>query len=365
MRVLFYVSDNEWTGTSRAALSAARGLAARNNPVTIACCSGSRLEKLARAAGIETVVNGSASNAVAGALDLQRVLAEKFVEVVVVNSERDHLVVASAMRFAQRGAVLRRLASSCQLETGASGKLALRLATSGVVVATERDLIGLPEQGWAIPPTVAPLGVEPSDYDEVEPATWHDMRVPPAATVIACSYDPSGRYRLGVALRTLSLLAPRHAGIHFVVFGPGSADDDLRMHAAALGVTPCVSFLGEREDEWRIMRAAQAGWVVSGSDTGAFACLDFMALRVPVIADRSPLTQHFVADGITGILLSPGDATYTASKVTAFLMDSERRLAMGNASRTRTQREFSYAAMIDGFEQAANAAGDRTKWVTR
>ena len=44
------------------------------------------------------------------------------------------------------------------------------------------------------------------------------------------------------------------------------------------------------------MRAADAGWVVAGGDTAAFACLDFMALRVPVIADRSPLTQHYVAD---------------------------------------------------------------------
>ena len=45
--------------------------------------------------------------------------------------------------------------------------------------------------------------------------------------------------------------------------------------------------------------------------------------------------------------------------------DAADRMAMGNAGRARTQREFSYEGMIDGFERAAKAAGDRTKWVTR
>ena len=103
------------------------------------------------------------------------------------------------------------------------------------------------------------------------------------------------------------------ANLHVVVFGPGAHDDELRLHAAALGVSPIVTFLGERDDERRVMRAANAGWVVSGGDSGAFACLDFMAMRVPVIAERSPLTQHYVADGITGMLLSPGDPSHTAS----------------------------------------------------
>ena len=216
-----------------------------------------------------------------------------------------------------------------------------------------------------MPATVVPLGVDATTYDGVEPAAWNEMRVPPQALLIACSYDQSGRYRLGVVFRTLALLAPRHANLHVVVFGPGAGDDDLRMHAAALGVTPIVSFLRDSGDERRIMRAAQAGWVVSGSDTGAFACLDFMALRVPVIAERSPVTQHFVADGISGILLAQGDPSYTASSVTRFLTEKDRRMAMGNAARARVQREFPETAMIDGFERAVNAAGDRMMWTAR
>jgi len=37
---------------------------------------------------------------------------------------------------------------------------------------------------------------------------------------------------------------------------------------------------------------------------------------------------------------------------------------MGNAARTRVQRDFTESAMIDGFERAVNAAGDRSIWST-
>jgi glycosyltransferase involved in cell wall biosynthesis len=152
--------------------------------------------------------------------------------------------------------------------------------------------------------------------------------------------------------------------LHVVVFGPGSLDEGLRMHASALGVGSLVSFVGEGDDA-PILRAASLGWVVSGGDTAAYACLDCMALRLPVVAERSLLAQHYVADGINGTLLAPGDPSYTASAVAAVIASRERLAAMGNAGHTRLQRDFSETAMIDGFEQAVNTAGDRTKWAAK
>jgi glycosyltransferase involved in cell wall biosynthesis len=217
--------------------------------------------------------------------------------------------------------------------------------------------------GWPIPAGVAPLGVNVDGYDTVEAASRRDISAPAEGILIACSYDPTGRNRMGTVFRTLALIAQRHANTRVLVFGPDSTNDDLRMHAAALGVGQLVSFLGEREDEFSIMRAAHAGWVVGSGDDAAFACLDFMALRVPVIAERTPLTQHFVAHGITGLLLVAGDPSLTASSVAGFFSAEPKRVAMGNAGRTRVQREFTESAMIDGFETAVNEAGDRTKWV--
>lgn len=362
MRVLFYCGDARWTGSTRVALTAARGLVARGHQVTIAACGGTRLEADARAASIETVpIDGKASTA-GGAWDLRRVMRERFVEVALVTSERDQLIVSSAMRLAERGAVLRRVPSFDRLELFRGGKLALRIASAGLVFTSDRELKDTHAGGWSIPSALAPLGVDAASYDDVQPAGRHRLEAPLDGILMACCYDSAGRNRIATVFRTLALLAPRHRNMHLVVYGPGSRDEDLRMHAAALGVGSCVTFLGEPEDEHAILRAADVGWVAAASDTAAMACLDCMALRVPVIAERSPLTQHYVADGITGLLLAAGEPSQTASDVAEFLAIDDRRVAMGNAGRTRVQRDFTEASMIDGFERAVNAAGNRDTW---
>lgn len=362
MRVLFYCSDGKWTGCARVTLAAARGLAARGHQLTVAACDGSRLEADARAANIETVLIDTTKSTAAGAWGLRHVMRERFVEVAVVTAERDQLIVSAAMRLAERGAVLRRVPSFEHMELYRGGRLALRIASAGLMFTTDRELKDAHGNGWAIPPALAPLGVDAATYDNVEPAPRRRLEAPHEGLLMAVSYDPSGRYRIATVFRTLALLAPRHRNMHLVVFGPGSLDEDLRMHAAALGVGTSVTFLGEPDDDHSILRAADVGWIAGGSDSAAMTCLDCMALRVPVIAERTPLTQHYVADGITGLLLSASEPSHTASDVAEFLAISERRIAMGNAGRTRVQRDFSETAMIDGFERAVNAAGDRTKW---
>lgn len=364
MRVLFYLGDKQWSGCARAILAAARGLSARGHQITVACCIDGRLCALAQEAGLETVAIDTAASAAGGVWDLRKVLHERFVEVVVVTTERDQLIVSSAMRLAERGAVLRRVPSFDRFELQRGGKLALKIATAGLIVTNDRELKAINHAGWPIPASVVPLGVDAASYDSVEPAVRADFGVPPQGLLIACSYNTAGRNRLATVFRTLSLLAPRHPNMHVVVVGPGSLDEELRMHAAALGVAPVFTFLGERDDELRVMRAADVGWVAAEGDDAAFACLDFMGLHMAVIAERSPLTQHYVADGISGLLLSPGDPSYTASEVAEFLAGADKRLTMGNAGRTRVQRDFTHTVMIDAFERAVDAAGDRTKWTT-
>lgn len=362
MRVLFYTGDKQWSGSTRVTLTAARGLASRDHQITIACCGDSELDVKARDAGIDTIAINAESSAAGGAWDLRKVLKERFIEAAIVGTERDHLIVASAMRFAERGGVLRRVPSFAGVDVQRVSRMAMRMAAAGVIVTTERELHDLRADAFPIPATVAPLGVDAAAYDTLEPLSREELGAPRRGPLVVCSYDPSGRQRIATVFRTLALLAPRHSSLHAVVIGPGSAEDDVRMHASALGVSPAVTFLGEIDEPIRALRAADAGWIVSTGDAAAFAALDFMALRIPVIAERSPLTQQYVANGITGLLLAPGDPSFTASNVAEFLTTADARIAMGNAGRTRVQRDFSLGAMIDGFEKAVNAAGDRTRW---
>jgi len=177
--------------------------------------------------------------------------------------------------------------------------------------------------------------------------------------------DHGARARAATMVRAVSLLAPNHPNLRLTLVGPGSDDEDLRMHAAALGLTKIVTFAGEREDYLAVLRAANLGWVVATGDAAAFACLDFMAMRVPVLAGRGPLAGTYVADGITGLLMPSNDAPGTAAALARLLAHDDQRVAMGTAGRARVAREFTEAAMLDGFERAAAAAADRTRWKRR
>src|SRR2546423_7065616 len=369
MRVLFYVGEKRWSGSARAFLAVARGMGARGHQVTVVCPGGSAAARRAEAFGVETVPADPDATAAGDAWSLRRVLQERFVEVAFVHGDREQLVVSSAMRLAERGAIIRRVPAFLAPAFLRSGRLAMRIASAGLLFTTEAELAQAQQSSdvAALPlaPAVAPLGVDVSTYDQVRPSARAAIGVPAQGLLIICSYEPGARLRLATAMRTLALLLPRHPNIHLAVLGPGSLDDDLRMHSAALGVSNSVTFLGQRQDELSILRAADAGWVVAGGDDGAFAFLDLMAMKIPVLADRGALPQHYVADGITGLLLSPGAPSHTAAAVAPFFVHEDWRAAMGSAARTRVQRDFSEADMIDGFERAAAAAADRSRWAAR
>jgi glycosyltransferase involved in cell wall biosynthesis len=104
--------------------------------------------------------------------------------------------------------------------------------------------------------------------------------------------------------------------------------------------------------------------VAASGDNAAFGYLDLMGLRVPVLAERDALSQRYVADGISGILLAQPDPGTMAARISVLLSHEERRVAMGNAGRARVSRDFSEQNMIDGFERATEIARDRSRWRT-
>ena len=362
MRALFYFSDSAWSGCARFLLAAASELRGRGVETTIACCAETRMGAWAAEAGIDVVeINGKASTP-GGAWDLRPVLKERGIEVVMVTTQRDQLLTSSAKLFGGRIPVLRRVPPFGRVDLTRGGKLALKMAATGLVFTTEKEAKEAREPGWTIPSAVVPLGVDSASYDDAQPIARAELDAPPEGMLIACPYERSGRQRIATLFRTLSFLMPRHRDMHAVVFGPGSLDDELRLHAAALGVSSALTFLGDIDAPLPVMRAANIVWSVADGDGGAFACLDAMGLRLPVIADRSVLYQHYVADGITGLLLSPADPATTASNVAAFIADADKCRSMGAAGRARAQRDFPESAMITGLEQAfAAAVGSATR----
>jgi glycosyltransferase involved in cell wall biosynthesis len=355
MRILFYHTAPAWSGSSRAFAVAARGLAARGEEVTVVCRENTPAEEAFTREGLD-VVPVPVNDVSRDAWRLRTVLKDKLVDVVFLHTEREQLVAASAMRLGVRGAVVRRVPAGCVPTPSTKANFAARMASMRLLFTTEQDRAraGLGDSAF-----LAPLGVDVERVNDVRAAARASIGMDDVTQLMVCVADRASRTRIATALRTVALLAERHLELRLALVGSGCDDDDTHMHASALGITPLVRFLGERDDLPDLVGAADVGWVAAEGDDGAFACLDFMAARVPVIAERSSLLSHYVPDMIAGVLLPPADPSDTAAAVANFLADNERRAAMGKAGRTRAARDFSEKAMIDGFATVAAAAVDR------
>lgn len=363
MRTLFYHTASRWSGSARAFAVAARGLAARGDPVTVVCRSDTSAEQSFASEGLDIVPVPISESVTRDAWRLRTVLKERFIEVAFVHTDREQLVASSAMRLAERGAVIRRIETGGSAIGGRSARLARRMATVRLLFTTadDRARAGAP----AGESFIAPLGVDVARHDVERVTSRTTLGVEAGTQLMVCVADKRSKTRITTALRTVALLAARHPGLRLALVGSGCDDDDTHMHASALGVTPLIRFLGERDDLAAVLSAADVGWVAAEGDDGAFGCLDFMAAAIPVIAERSPYLAHYVPDRITGVLLPPADPSDTAATVASFLADASQREAMGRAGRARVAREFTETAMVDGFAQAASAVGDRTLWATR
>lgn len=358
MRVLFYHTAEEWSGAARAFAAAARALPPRGYQVTFVCRAGSEVERrlASDATAAEVIPVHMGAPWVNESLRLRQYLLDHYVEVVFVHTAQEQLAASLAVRLAERGAVVRRIGIGRHFGYGARERLADRLAATGFLLPAGEDP-GRALPDGALEPATAEIGVDVEALELVKP--WIK---PPGSRLLVCVMDPSARRRVADVLRAMALLVPRHPRLRLALVGSGAAHDDLRMHAASLGITDLVLHANEVEDRTAILRAADLGWVVADHDTAGFALLDLQALRVPVVAMRTAIAQRYLADGIAGLLLPRHEPSVVAGRLAVLLAQDERRLAMGNAGRTRVARDFPERAMIDGFERAVTIARDRSQW---
>jgi glycosyltransferase involved in cell wall biosynthesis len=175
------------------------------------------------------------------------------------------------------------------------------------------------ELGYRGKPVIAAMS-------RLDPEKGHEALLEAMHTVLAQRPDA----RLMIAGRAAVDPAGRHA--------------TLERHLARLGISGAVRLLGFRRDIPALLAAADVCVLPASAEACGRVLLEAMAMAKPVVATASGGTPEIVVDGVTGLLVPPGNPAALAAALVALLQDPERARAMGSAGRKRVAERFTIEA---------------------
>lgn len=155
-----------------------------------------------------------------------------------------------------------------------------------------------------------------------------------------------------VFLDSASKIAARRRDVVFMVVGGSlfgleeNYSDELRRQVDTMGITESVVFTGYRPDVWRFFDAADI--VVHASiepDPFPTVLLEAMVWAKPVVAPALGGPIEIVEQGVTGLLVTPGDPASMAEAIQALLADHRLRVRLGQAGVRRVKERFSAEGM--------------------
>jgi glycosyltransferase involved in cell wall biosynthesis len=159
---------------------------------------------------------------------------------------------------------------------------------------------------------------------------------------------------VGTLLEAVALVA----GLRLLLAGEGPDRATLEARAQELGIQDRVRFAGylrgaDYESAWR-----EAAYLVLPSEcyeVRPMVIHEAYARGKPVVATRIGSIPEIVSEGVTGLLVKPGDARALAAGLQEMAEEPQRRIEMGRAARTLVERELG----PDRHWQALRAAYDR------
>lgn len=161
-----------------------------------------------------------------------------------------------------------------------------------------------------------------------------------------------GQMILVRALPSVLAAVPNARG---VIVGPpkGSSGyfERTKAEAERLGVAPRLCWAGYRQDVREIMAALDVYALASWSEMFPVSLLEAMAAGLPVVATRQGGVPECVEDGLTGLLVTPGDpAALAAALVRVLQMPPGERGALGERARAAVRARFTLESQVPKIE---------------
>jgi glycosyltransferase involved in cell wall biosynthesis len=132
-----------------------------------------------------------------------------------------------------------------------------------------------------------------------------------------------------------------------MLIGDGPTRRSMEELVDGLGLRGRVEFLGDRDDVPELLAQSSVFVLSSKFENMPISILEAMRAGLPVIATAVGGVREAVIDGETGLTVQVGSVADLAKALTMIILEPERRIRMGQASRARFLELFSEATMLE------------------
>jgi glycosyltransferase involved in cell wall biosynthesis len=282
-------------------------------------------------------------------------------DVLYANSQKALVVGALAGKFARKKVIWRLHDMLTADHFGQARRrlavgLANRLVTRVIANSKASAAAFVEEGGRAEQVRVVHNGIDPAPFEAVEPTEADTLRkeLGLAKVPLVGAFGRLAPWKgQHVLLEALAHLPRVHALlVGEALFGEYAYAKALREQANALGVADRVHFLGFREDVPRLMLLSD---VVVHTSTApepfGRVIVEGMLARRPVVATRPGGVVEIIEDGVSGVLVQPGDAKVLAGALADLLTNPAKARALAAAGHLAASERFSLRRMLEGVAQ--------------
>lgn len=193
---------------------------------------------------------------------------------------------------------------------------------------------------------VIPSAVDLDQIDRAQPV--EELRHAAGDPIVCCVAHLSHEKGLGVLLAAWAEVIRKRPGAKLMLIGDGPERQSLEKAAAAIPGGSLV-FAGFQDDVASWIKACDLYVQPSLAEGLGSSVLDAMGCRLAVVASATGGLPDAVEDGVTGLLVPPGEPEPLAQAILDLLAHPDRARAMGHAGRARIEATFSIPSMIEAY----------------
>jgi glycosyltransferase involved in cell wall biosynthesis len=220
-----------------------------------------------------------------------------------------------------------------------------------------RDQVGIPSRKLKTITT----GVDVSRFSSAVPFTrsaldWRDDDV-----VIGCVARLEPEKGHAILLDAFRHVSARNRRVRLLLIGDGGERERLVSMAQAFGLNGSVRFLGIRSDIPELLRTCDMAVLASSQEGLPIALLEAMAAGKPVVATRVGSVPQVVQDGLTGLLVLPGDAAALAEALETLIADHQTRRRLAERAFELVGAHFSFDRTLKQYAEVFDAVLSRER----